>query len=135
MAVTYTNGFTTTGSGQIFSNFFNNAAPNYTPYGSRDLNDWGYGLTDTTSLPTPQTYTFTEENGLVTISGDSNPFDILLNGATAIQITGVQFVNSSNAPLLEVNVNDSADFIYDGEFTIVGSSTIDFSTSVDFYAK
>lgn len=136
MAVTYTNGFTEFGANAVFLGGFSQGAPNYAPFGVRDTVDWGYGKDNTTNLPTPQEYpvSLTASTQVLNIFA-SDPFDILLGGATALQITGVQFLKADNTPVLEVNVLDVADFIYDGEFTILGGSTIDFGTVVDFYTQ
>jgi hypothetical protein len=136
MADMYTNGFTEYGAQRVFLGGFSLGAPNFSPFGERDQTAWGYGKTDTTSLPTPQPYPTSLTAATETLNiGASDPFDILLDGATALQITGVQFLKADNTPVLEVNVLDVADFIYDGEFTILGGSTIDFGTTVDFYDK
>lgn len=143
MAVIYTNGFTEYGAGRMMNDGFYNGAPNYAPYGGVTFpspgggQTWGYGKANTTNLPTPQTYTRTFNNATQTITvGESSAFDILLpSSAININITGVQFLKADNTPVLEVNVLDFANFIYDGEFTILGGSTIDFGTTVDFYTQ
>jgi hypothetical protein len=143
MSVTYTNGFTEFGAGRMMNNGFYNPAPNYAPYGTVTFpspggtSTWGYGKTITTSLPTPQAYTRTFDNTTQTITvGESSAFDILRpESAISVNIVGVQFLKSDNTPVLEVALLDTAQFIYDGEFTILGGSTIDFGTTVDFYAK
>jgi hypothetical protein len=143
MAVTYINGFTEYGAGRVFYAAFANDAPNYAPYGGVAFpspgggQTWGYGKTNTTNLPTPQAYPSSFEAATQKLNiGASDPFDILLpSSAIDINITGVQFLKADNTPVLEVNVLDVANFIYDGEFTILGGSTIDFGTTVDFYTQ
>jgi hypothetical protein len=141
MAVTFKNGFTQFGAQAVFiDGGFKVGAPNYAPYGARDTVDWGYGKDSTTNLPTPQAYTVSSNYNINTNNfslsiGESQAFDILLGGATALQVVGVQFLKTDNTPVLEVDLTDAADFIYNGEFTILGGSTIDFNTTVDFYTK
>lgn len=142
MAVTYTNGFTTDGYNRIIGALFNQTNHTYAPYGSVTFpspggtSTWGYGKDNTTSLPTPQNFVRTIGGSQANFGNDSNPFDITRPPtALTVNITGVQFLDASNAPIFEVNVNDTAQFIYDGEFTIIGGSSVDFSTNTDFYAK
>jgi hypothetical protein len=150
MAVTYVNGFTSDGAQAIFiDEGFAAGAPNYAPYGTVGFpavgggQTWGYGKENTTNLPTPQAYTVSSNYNINTGNfslniGASQAFDILRpSGATTVNILGVQFLTADNTPVLEVAVNDTAQFIYDGEFTILGSSTIDFAVlnTVDFYGE
>lgn len=142
MAVTYTNGFTENGYVRIIGALFNEQTFKYAPYGAVTFpspggtSTWGYGKTNTTNLPTPQTFSKSIGGSQANFLGDSDPFDIIKPlSALTVNITGVQFLDASNAPLFEVDVNDSAQFIYDGEFTIIGGSSVDFSTNTDFYAQ
>jgi hypothetical protein len=136
---TFTNGFTEYAAGRVFLDF-KTTALNYAPYGTRFNNieqTWGYGKTDTTGLPTPQAHSSSVEAATEKINflSNSSPFDILLNDATNIVIYGVQLLDSSNNVLLETPVSSNATFIYDGEFTILSGSAVDFGTNTSFYAK
>ena len=142
MSVTYTNGFTGNGYLRIIDAIFNTTDHTYAPFGAVTFpspggtSTWGYGKANTTSLPTPQSFSKSVGGSQANFLTDSDPFDILKPpSALTVNITGVQFLDASNAPLLEVDVNDTAQFIYDGEFTIISGSSVDFSTNVDFYAQ
>ena len=138
MAVTYTNGFTVYGANALLQ--LGVDAPNYAPFGTRldsTEQSWGYGKLDTTGLATPQAYSYSVDTTNQTIDFDANSsaFDIFLNGATNITIEGVQLLKSDNTVVAEIPTASPAVFIYDGEFTILAGSEIDFGTQVSFYIK
>ena len=138
---TFTNGFTVEGASRVFLEF-GVQAPNYSPFGevTFDAGDqsWGYGKLNTTNLPTPQAYSYSVDttNQTINFGQNSSAFDIVLpDNAFSIDITGVQILKTDNTIVAEIPTSSTAAFIYDGEFTILSGSAIDFGTQVSFYAK
>lgn len=136
----YVNGFTADGAASALAGF-QTAFPKFNPAGTvtseaNGTQTWGYGKQVATGLATPQTYSAAITGTQFLIDADSNEFQIDLGGNTNIVVNAMQFLDNSNTVGLEVATGSTAEYIYNGAFTLLSGSKFLLSPSAvanEFY--